>query len=233
MQPFIAVTGSEQRVGRWKYLSASLPYLRAVEMAGGVPFVVGLTEENLTEIARRADGLLLTGGGDAEPSLFGQARHHETSDVQWARDQNEIGLIRAFQRAGKPMLGICRGIQMLAVALGGSLHQHIFDIPAVEVAHGDYSTRHAVRFTEGSRLRAVYRRDVAIVNSTHHQAVDAPPEGFVVTARSQDGVIEGMERGSILGVQWHPERILEEGHLPLFEDFIALCAGGASWPEST
>lgn len=217
MRPRIALTGVDTPDGRAVYIRAPQTYFAAVWQAGGFPLLVQLDEGQTQEILAQCQGLLLTGGGDVDPALYGQARHPATDGISAARDGSEIALVRAFYRAGKPILAICRGIQVLAVALGGTLHQHVPDLPGVRIDHSDYAVRHGVTLASGSLLHTLYGEEQIRVNSTHHQTVDALPPGFVVCARSEDGLIEGIEGGGALGVQWHPERILGEGaHGALF-----------------
>ncbi len=225
MKPWIALTGGDMQINDSRRLAVPLAYFAAIERAGGFPFAVGLPEGSATEALSRADGLLLTGGGDVDPALYGQERHPKTAEISAARDRVEIELARAFIGAGKPVLAICRGVQALAVALGGALHQHVPDVPGVRLNHSDPRGTHRVRLAPGSVLRAVYVADEAVVNTRHHQAIMEPPEGFAVTAVSEDGLIEGIERGNIIGVQWHPEGLTDEGSRALFSYFVRMCAG--------
>ncbi len=222
-RPWIALTGGEETIGYAERLAIPRSYFVAVEKAGGMPFAPGLEGDYTQEVLNRADGLLLTGGGDVDPALYGQEKHPATGDISRDRDRCEIALARAFYEAGKPIFAICRGIQVLAVALGGTLYQHVPDLPGVTANHGDKTVPHSSRLMPGSRLSAIFGAQNISVNTSHHQAVDRPPEGFAVTAFSDDGLIEGIEGGSALCVQWHPERMLDKGHLILFEDFIRRC----------
>ena len=122
------------------------------------------------------------------------------------------------------MLGICRGAQVLNVALGGDLCQHVFDLPSVQIQHQDKDTRHRVRLVPESLLSSIFGHVPELtVNSTHHQAVQRPGDGLTISALSTDGVIEAVEMGDrVLGVQWHPERMLEEGMEPIFRWFLGL-----------
>ena len=161
------------------------------------------------------EALLLTGGGDAQPSRYGMALHPCTQNISEARDEMELALIRAFLAAGKPVLGICRGLQMIAVACGGRLIQHLPDVAAaagVAEEHGKLGprdARHGVRWTAGTRMGSALGT-VTEVNSAHHQAADpaAPGAGLVITAVSPGGVVEALEDPArrIAAVQGHPER---------------------------
>lgn len=173
--------------------------------------------------AGRFDGLVLTGGGDLAPSYYGQSPETDTLAIDPARDQEELALLAAFAARGKPVLGVCRGVQVLNVFFGGTLVQHM-------EGHGG-GVRHTVQALPGSRLRA-WCGAAFETNSYHHQAVDVPGRGLRVTARSTDGTAEGLEHRSlpVFGVQWHPERQTAatcmdtpDGQEALFAGFAALC----------
>lgn len=164
------------------------------------------------------DALLLTGGGDVDPALYGDAPDPHTNFVNRERDESEIALVRCFLDNGKPVFGICRGIQVLNVALGGRLIQHLPDCPASRGAEGHVQVdgrdvRHPVLLVQESRLAAALGMELE-VNSAHHQALDpaAVGEGLRVAARSPAGVIEAIESDTlpVLAVQWHPERMPPE-----------------------
>ena len=204
-------------------------YTHAIEQHGGVsrcitpddePSIIGL------------DGLLLTGGGDIHPDYFNQPWHSSLRFVNEARDALEIPLFQKALEADIPVFGICRGIQIMSVAMDGSLYQDIEEeVPQETLCHTQVAYRdsqHEIEITEGSLLSGIIGASVDAVNSAHHQAVDALGEGFVVTARTEDGIVEAMENLSkrfVLGVQYHPERMLNERALrehgvKLFEAFI-------------
>lgn len=225
MKPRIAITGQGTPSIKDGWYGETEAYFRAVWQAGGLPLMLPPMETIAKEAASQLDALILTGGWDADPSLYGQEKHPQTDGINPARDAAEIALLHAFERANKPVLGVCRGIQMMAVGLGGTLLQHLPDDPTVILNHSDRNVRHLARLSPGSRIRHIYGCETIRVNSTHHQAVHQLPPGFAATAFSPDGVIEAMEKGRMLGVQWHPERIIHEGHLCIFEDFIRRIGG--------
>lgn len=181
--------------------------------------------------------LLLTGGGDVNPDRYGQRRHPKTKNIDDERDDLEIRLIRRFLKMRKPIFGVCRGIQILNVALGGKLVQHVPELPAVQVRDeghtkvGGIDSRHALEFRGRSKLRDVLRRSRQ-VNSAHHQAVDpdAVGRGLRVVAVSPAGVIEAVEGrglpGVVVAVQWHPERLgrADPASGRLIELMMDLCA---------
>lgn len=157
------------------------------------------------EVSTDYDGLLLCGGGDVEPLRYGQ-ENCGSKNIVPQRDENEMELARAFVNAGKPILGICRGMQLLNVVFGGNLHQHI---PTAEAHSAPGDAVHTVTAVGKSYLSNIYGKHFA-VNSAHHQAVNKLGEGFRVTLVSdRDGVVEAMEHETlpIFGIQWHPERM--------------------------
>ena len=177
-------------------------YIAAVEAAGGMGSAKYLPRPDLSY-----DGLLLAGGGDMDPALFGQA-DHGSREIDRARDQAELALLDAFLGAGKPVLAVCRGHQVVNVWLGGDLIQDLD--PALAPFHGggEEDRVHPVRAVEGSLLHRLYG-PVLSVNSSHHQALGRLGRGLAVTARSEGGVAEAAEHDSLplISVQFHPERM--------------------------
>jgi putative glutamine amidotransferase len=196
-------------------------YIRAVQAAGGIPVLLTphFTPEVQAALWQRLDGLVLTGGGDIEPARFGEDRHPSVDDVSPARDDLEIGLTRQALADDVPLFAICRGIQVLNVALGGTLVQDIASEVPYALAHSQKAPRHepshAVKVMgEGTRLGRVLGASEVQVNSMHHQAIKRLGEGLREVAWAPDGVIEGVETAGderfVLGVQWHPEELV--GH---------------------
>lgn len=187
-------------------------YSQAVAAAGGLPSMVAVLDPELAGgYVALADALVITGGVDLDPSLYGAAPAGLLGAVDERRDAFELALYRAFRAAGKPVLGVCRGHQLINVAEGGTLHQHV---PAVPGAwqHEQKDTRgaplHPVTLAAGSRLARAFGTEQLKVNSYHHQAIDRLAAGLVATAHTGDGLVEAVEErtGSfVLGVQWHPE----------------------------
>jgi len=186
-------------------------YPKVIERAGGLP--VQLTRNtNPTAIVQRLDGLVMTGGADPDPALYGEAPHPELGTVERGRDEWELALIRAALDARIPMLCVCRGAQLLNIALGGTLVQHLdapehngWDRPRIDRCH-------TVRVAPGSRAEALYGLETA-TNSLHHQAVGRIGEGVVVTGTAEDGVVEAFEvagRPEVFAVQWHPEMLSDQ-----------------------
>ena len=181
---------------------AAVNYENAVRAAGGIPVVQYCPEVDLS-----FDGLVLTGGGDVEPSYYGQ-EDRGCVLIDPDRDRTELALARAYLEAGKPILGICRGCQILNVALGGTLVQDLGEHLNLFHRRITADKVHPIRADEGSLLHTLYGAAFPI-NSAHHQAVDAPGKGVIVTARSESGVAECIELPGkpVLGVQFHPERM--------------------------
>ncbi len=205
-------------------------YIRAVKEHGGIPVTLypGVSQGDSMAI----DGLLLTGGGDIHPKHFNQAYHPSLKYVSKARDALELKLCREAIGANLPVFGICRGIQIMNVAMHGSLYQDVpsqFIDPLTHPAKNfNEDSEHKIEIEPNSRLCELIGKRGDTVNSAHHQAVDKIGEGFVITARAADGVIEAIEAPSkrfMLGVQYHPERMIatpefHEHSRKLFEAFI-------------
>ena len=205
-------------------------YIKAVEKYGGEPRLfpslaksVADHRNAISEYLSEIDALLLPGGGDINPALFFEKRHSTVAHVSRSRDALEIWLCQDALKADMPVLGVCRGIQVMSVAMRGSLYQNI---PSHKVDLGDVN--HDIKIETGSLLSQITGDRVTEVNSRHHQAVKVIGEGFVVTAQSKDGIIESIENPSkqfALGVQYHPERMLKKPDLQdhaakLFTKFI-------------
>jgi putative glutamine amidotransferase len=192
-------------------------YVEMVVQAGGLPVLLPPTER-VADVLPRLDGLILSGGSDVEPSRYGAAPHPAAGPFFPARDQAELELCRRALAERLPVLGICRGLQVINVALGGTLHQHLPDVVGND-SHSPqergYGT-HKVSVAAGSQLAAALGRSEAAVPTHHHQAVDRLGAGLVATAWTDDGIIEAVEfapgdsAGSapapfMVAVQWHPE----------------------------
>ncbi|HOE35220.1 MAG: gamma-glutamyl-gamma-aminobutyrate hydrolase family protein [Chloroflexi bacterium] len=207
-------------------------YLDAVLAAGGVPILLptNLPLGELPGLLERFDGLLLSGGGDLHPARYGEAEHPEIHSVDPERDAFELALIPLALAADKPLLAICRGCQALNAALGGSLYWDIASQLPEAGRHDWYPAyprdllAHKVRIEQGTKLAEILGARSARVNSLHHQAVRKPGRGVVVSARAEDGVIEGIElpeKRFALGVQWHPECLPEDERMRvLFTVFV-------------
>jgi putative glutamine amidotransferase len=192
-------------------------YLHAVQQAGGVPVALPpqLSAASLTRLAGGLDGLLLTGGGDIDPVVFREAPHPTLYEVAPARDTLELSAVRIALERRLPILAVCRGIQLLNVALGGSLFQDVATDPSTQLPHSQREPRdqptHKVRVQTGSRLAETLGTDELEVNSMHHQAVKTLGAGLAAVAWAPDQIVEGIEMSDpsrfVLGVQWHPEEL--------------------------
>ena len=238
--PLIAVTTSEVREGRSVTLTRhgeppdhemalGLKYLQAIETAGGVPVVVPpLHEPAVGPLLDRCSGLLLSGGPDLHPDAYGRDAHAETGPTEPALDGFELALAREADERGMPILAICRGLQLLNVVRGGTLHQHLPDVTGDRIRHRQDEpgsrTTHWVSVAPGSHLDAILGRRRTKVNSFHHQAACDLGHALEATAWASDGTVEGLEasdRDFVVGVQWHAECLVgRPAQAGLFDAFI-------------
>ena len=228
-RPLIGITGNFGERGS----ELAEGYYASVEAAGGVPLVIppGLKPEMLCALLDRVDGVLLSGGADVNPLCVGEEPIPQLGGINPRRDASELLLVRLAYDRQIPLFGICRGIQVLAMALGGSVHQDLGAcLPEAKLLkHSQNLERgvasHKVEAEEGSLMHRLLGKEF-FVNSFHHQAVNEPGPRLQVTARSVDGVVEAVEsteKKSIYGVQWHPECFLPAGNecmMPLFRHFV-------------
>jgi gamma-glutamyl-gamma-aminobutyrate hydrolase PuuD len=205
-------------------------YAEGVLRAGGLPAPLAPVEgeERIAEQLRGLDALVLTGGDDYDPALYGQERHAATRLVHPRRGRYDVALARAAVRRGLPLLGICGGAQLLNIALGGSLVQDVPSLRPGPIRHAPSpggQVFHGVRVEAGSRLAGIVGAGMLETNSSHHQALDRVAGGLRAVAWSEDGLIEAAEgtgEGFHLAIQWHPERLLDRApHLALFRALIA------------
>ena len=186
-------------------------YLDAVRRAGGVPVMIAPGESRLEAILGMLDALILSGGGDIDPSRYDGRRHETNYAIDQERDAHELELGRRVIASGMPTLGICRGAQILNVAQGGKLIEHIPDEVGEKVLHRApprEPVTHNVKLKAGSRMAAIFERDEFDVTSWHHQALRGAAPGFEAVAHAPDGTIEAIEMVShrwLIAVQWHPE----------------------------
>lgn len=208
---------------------AQSKYIESLARAGaGMRWVELSDPEQAVQDALTCDGLLLPGGGDMDPKFYGQARIPACGEPNLLRDAAEPLLLRAFLAADKPVLGICRGIQVMNAVLGGDLYQDIN--PFEHLPHNDHWAKvHTVTVRRGTLLSRILGQDTVLVNSQHHQAVDRVAPGFTLAALSEDGIVEAIEKPDArfcLGVQWHPEWLsdADPAMQGLFDAFVNACS---------
>lgn len=208
---------------------AQSKYIESLARAGaGMRWVELGDPEQAVQDALTCDGLLLPGGGDMDPKFYGQERIPACGEPNLLRDAAEPLLLRAFLAADKPVLGICRGIQVMNAVLGGDLYQDIK--PFEHLPHNDHWAKvHTVTVRRGTLLSRILGQDTVLVNSQHHQAVDRVAPGFTLAALSEDGIVEAIEKpdaGFCLGVQWHPEWLsdADPAMQGLFDAFVNACS---------
>lgn len=209
--------------------AAQSKYMESLARAGaGMRWVELSDPEQAVQDALTCDGLLLPGGGDMDPKFYGQARIPACGEPNLLRDAAEPLLLRAFLAADKPVLGICRGIQVMNAVLGGDLYQDIK--PFEHLPHsGHWAKVHTVTVRRGTLLSRILGQDTVLVNSQHHQAVDRVAPGFTLAALSEDGIVEAIEKPDArfcLGVQWHPEWLsdADPAMQGLFDAFVNACS---------
>jgi putative glutamine amidotransferase len=212
-------------------------YYDAVFISGGIPVLLPVTDNKniIDDYINICDGFILSGGPDVEASYFGENNMPYTGEISPVRDAMEIAISRKALELDKPILGICRGCQVLNIAAGGTIYQDIY----AESAGGDALLKHnqqapkwypihTVEFENNSMLNGIFNNCELSVNSFHHQAIKDTADGFITAGRAKDGIIEAVcstKNRFALGVQWHPELLWQKNsiHLKLFERLIALC----------
>jgi putative glutamine amidotransferase len=236
IKPLIGVTlDAEQPGGYSKYPWYALRanYTNALEAAGGVPVALPHHAALASNFLDRIDALVVTGGAfDLDPTLYGDSERHATVTLKEERTAADLALVRGALARDMPVLGICGGQQLLAVALGGALLQHIPDSIENALEHEQPNPRdqssHSITLAPGTLLHRIAGADTMQVNSAHHQSVRSPGRFAVVNALAPDGVIEGIEDpryAFCLGVQWHPEFLIDPADALIFQAFVAAAGG--------
>ena len=241
MKPIIAVTCNFGFIDKnapssnphppMEFDNVSDNYIKAVEAAGGIPLVLPIyaDESTLIEALERADGVLFTGGADVGPHHFGEFPSNKLGNVSNSRDIQELAAAKyVLQKTNKPVLGICRGLQLLNIAAGGTLYQDLmengFNNHTIDT-YPRYIPSHKNKIVADTTLKSIVGSDSIGVNSFHHQAIKDVADGLKISAYSEDGLIEALENAEsdrfILGVQWHPEALQSyEEHRNIFKAFI-------------
>lgn len=212
-------------------------YIKALTAVGAAPLLLPIIENNDSLIRvqlQKVDGLLLSGGYDVNPLLYGEEPLPELEYILPERDEYEIKLIQLALEMNKPILGICRGMQILNVACGGTLYQDLTQFSLKHLKHQQKSktdtASHTVEFLENTKLRSIMDVDATKINTFHHQAIKDLAPGFIVNAKAKDGIIEGFEKNGeqfIMGLQWHPEMMMDRdaSMLKIFCSFIDFAKG--------
>lgn len=232
-RPIIAISPSYDFLEHKIYLKRA--YCDCILEAGGLPVLLSLSENSndFKEYAQSFDGFLLTGGQDIDANLYGEENLSFAGDINPDRDMLDILLVKELIKLDKPVLGICRGAQMLNVVSGGTLYQDIdsqFDKVMIKHVYNCPRSHsvHKVSIKEDSHLFNIYKQNQISVNSYHHQAIKNVADDFKVVARANDGIIEAIEhkeKSMILGVQWHPEDLCKTNKemIAIFNYFINKC----------
>lgn len=231
MKPIIAITPEvdENAVTR-----LNNTYIKAIEIAGGIPFVIPYTasEETISTLLDACDGVIFSGGADVDPKRYGEEAKDTCGKIQYLRDELEFTALKIALEKNKPILAICRGSQLLNAFLGGTLYQDIPTERPSEISHKQdepYSSpSHLIRINENTPLSALIGADTMLGNSMHHQAIKKLASGLEVMAVADDGLIEATYLPGyryLRAYQWHPERLVEvnEHNKMIIEDFIAAC----------
>jgi putative glutamine amidotransferase len=243
-RPLIAVTLGRDLPDRPSVFRLADSYVQALTSSGAIPVAImpGIDEVAIRSVMGRVDGLFLPGGVDPHPRRFGQEVHPKTV-IDEDLDALELSALAGAVALAMPVLGVCRGSQILNVALGGSLVQHLE--PGGPVDHLQdlplKAEAHELRIEGGSRLARLSQTRLLHVNSLHHQAIARPAQALRVVARAEDGTIEAVETTDpdqwMMGVQYHPEELIDQAaHRSLFDDFVSSCsrfAAGRQNPEGS
>ena len=236
-KPIIGVVGSLSEESRANIMEStervfiSEKFINSVEYAGGIPLILAHVNslEDIKAQIDACDGIMLCGGMDIHPIYYGEEPHERLGFVNSKEDEYQIGVARLSLNLYKPILGICRGHQLLNVVCGGTLYQDMSEVPSETIKHDQISKRyepyHSINIVKGTKLEALLGSST-VVNSLHHQCIKELGNGLKATAYSKDGVIEAIEmphRDFVMGCQWHPEEMAahrNEIMLNIFKEFI-------------
>lgn len=232
MKPIIGITTFNEHKDQRNYNSVDYNYINSVTLAGGVPVLLPIinNKEDIKEYLNNIDGLIFSGGEDILPAIYEENPINELRAISTERDFFEIELFKLAYDMDKPILGICRGIQLINVASGGTLYQDIYVQRENTLGHSPTkiernSLYHFIDIEKGSKLFDIFNEDKIMVNSFHHQSVKNVSHEFRITARSYDGIIEAIEAKNkkfVIGVQWHPEALVMnyQEFIKLFKEFV-------------
>jgi putative glutamine amidotransferase len=235
MKPIIGVTSYYQNGTRKPITAVSHNYIKSVYLAGGLPVIIPIlnNEEDIFDYVDMVDGILFTGGADIAPLYYGENPIKQISTVYANRDEQELAMFKRAYKINKPIFGICRGNQLINVALGGTLYQDIYAQVDGVLGHDPAESPvdelfHSVNILKDSNLYNIFKTEKLNVNSFHHQAIKDLAPNLKVIAKSSEGIIEAVEcedRNFLLGVQWHPEDLTIKYpiFLELFKSFVDAC----------
>lgn len=228
----ILISSQPYSDGKRNYVQINRNYAEAVRVAGALPFIAPYTDiDGVSQLVAMADAVILTGGHDVNPLVYGEELLKGIQGISNERDAFDLKLIEEALKQGKPMLGICRGMQLINAYLGGTLYQDIYKANVAKLEHVSFDTlsvgAHHITIKEQSFLHRATGLKKMLVNTEHHQAVKDIAEGFKVTAKSSDGIIEAMEdvHRKIYLVQFHPEAMAVNNNgeaINIFKEFIKL-----------
>lgn len=236
-KPLIGISMQRDWNGEKRSVSVGQSYEQAVLRAGGIPVLLPVLprREEMGEILARIQGVIVTGGPDINPILYGGRMHPNVKGVDLLRDEADLHLVKLAYELKVPLLGICRGFQVINVAFGGTLYTDVNEQHPGSLFHTCYPDRpldllsHSVRLVTGGRLADILQQDELRVNSLHHQGIRTVGAGLAVTAVAEDGLVEGIEISEMpfgLGVQWHPELMpADTPSNTLFRALILAAAG--------
>lgn len=236
-KPLIGLTPNHDTVSN--DISIRPTFLRALKNAGAIPVILPLefSTEDMMQLVDTLDGFIFTGGPDVHPFYFGEDTHPCCGNISTSRDTMELGLLPLIIKARKPILGVCRGLQLINISLGGTIYQDLKsqfknNIPIAHNQPFSYDIpSHTVNIEPGTTLSQIVKLSDGCsikVNSMHHQAIKTPAPGLTVSAYSQDGLIEAVEKSSypyLIAVQWHPEYLWEQDFVSIniFRSFVTAC----------
>ena len=235
-RPIVAVTAAKNEAGNRLLIHNG--YMQMLKRHGALPALLPMVtdEAMLDEIAERFDGFVISGGGDIDSAYWGEPLHEKASGIDAERDAMEIALLRILHKKTKPVLGVCRGVQIMNVAMGGTLFQDIPSQVDNPLNHSnrdkEYEVAHDIEVFPGTKLGDIVGEGKLGVNTLHHQAVRDVKDPMMIAAIAEDHVIEAIESCEhpfFIGVQWHPERLGEKdrGADALFESFCSACIKNA------
>ncbi|MDK2984779.1 MAG: putative glutamine amidotransferase [Clostridia bacterium] len=231
-KPLIGITCAQDTAEQRYWLREY--YVHVIEKCGGIPIILPPVEvNNIAKHIETVSGLILSGGVDVDPVFFGSEPLPGCGEITPERDYYEIELVKKYLETAKPLLAICRGLQVLNIACGGFIYQDIYsELDGPLLKHSQLAPKwhatHSISLQKNSILHNIFAKSALRVNSFHHQAVSIPAKDFEIVAKSPDGIVEAIEHKFhpfTIGIQWHPECMAEKNRdqMQLFEKFVKYC----------